>query len=141
MSTRRPITFDLLSRARELRDEGMKWSRISARLGVSEDALRRRCDQRYAEHRNSRVRAWRSSGGKLVAVTFDPPPAPQDTRNLTARVMGDPLPGRSALDKKRNFARAIGPLGQASGQKRLVLREPSHAALSETAHKNVEAAF
>lgn len=26
---------------------------------------------------------------------------PRDTRNLTARVFGDPLPGRSALDMRR----------------------------------------
>lgn len=29
---------------------------------------------------------------------------PADTRDLTARLMGDPLPGRSALDKKREAA-------------------------------------
>ena len=27
---------------------------------------------------------------------------PPDTRGLTARICGDPLPGRSALDKRRN---------------------------------------
>lgn len=28
-------------------------------------------------------------------------PPPRDTRSLTARVLGDPLPGRSALDWRR----------------------------------------
>jgi hypothetical protein len=27
---------------------------------------------------------------------------PRDTRNITQRAFGDPIPGRSALDQKRN---------------------------------------
>ena len=33
---------------------------------------------------------------------------PEDTRDLTAVVMGDPLPGRSALDKRGPFISALG---------------------------------
>ena len=33
---------------------------------------------------------------------------PPDTRGLTARICGDPLPGRSALDKRRNGLEEIG---------------------------------
>lgn len=33
---------------------------------------------------------------------------PRDTRDLTARIMGDPVPGRSALDRKSN--RQVSPL-------------------------------
>lgn len=34
------------------------------------------------------------------------PPVPRDTRTLTARIFGDPLPGRSALDQKREQEQA-----------------------------------
>jgi hypothetical protein len=54
-----------------------------------------------------------------------------DTRSVTARMMGDPLPGRSALDqKKRTFGKVV---GQAGGEKRLILRLKNDGALSETA--------
>lgn len=33
---------------------------------------------------------------------------PSDTRGLTARICGDPIPGRSALDRRRNGLVEIG---------------------------------
>lgn len=38
--------------------------------------------------------------GTPRTVSYEPIPAPNDTRDLTARIFGDPLPGRSALDMR-----------------------------------------
>lgn len=99
---RAEVPPEKIARAKELRADGMKWSRISARLGIAEDRLRRLSDERYGERRNARVRAWRRrTGGKLVPVVSDAIPfVPDDTRSLTSRIFGDPLPGRSALDQR-----------------------------------------
>lgn len=43
----------------------------------------------YAEHRSKAKR----DGERLLKTI------PEDTRDLTARLMGDPLPGRRAIDK------------------------------------------
>jgi hypothetical protein len=94
----------------------MSWESVAKRLSVSVEVLRRAIDPGFAEKRNASVRArrarysreptgkvhqpgWHTSaaekrdGERLLKLV------PPDTRDLTARVFGDPLPGRSALDK------------------------------------------
>lgn len=36
-----------------------------------------------------------------------PPPVPDDTRDVTGRIFGDPMPGRSALDAMRRQGRQL----------------------------------
>jgi hypothetical protein len=106
------FTSQVLRRALELKDEGMNWSRIAARLGVSDEGLRRRLIPGWASRRQQLIRDARyaRSLGKAPNTPKHIPDAevlavlrtiPSDTRRPIERLMGDPLPGRSALDKKR----------------------------------------
>lgn len=52
---------------------------------------RRRAGITHMEKNTAAERDWRSH---LQTI-------PRDTRDLTGRIMGDPLPGRSALDQAR----------------------------------------
>ena len=106
------FTSQVLQRALELKDEGMSWSRISARLGVSDEGLKRRLVPGYATRRQQMIREAREyrALGRSPNKPRHVPEAealavlrsiPVDTRGFTARVMGDPMPGRSALDRKK----------------------------------------
>jgi hypothetical protein len=104
---------ETVARAKALRDEGVKWETIAKKLGVGADGLRRRLDPAYRAKRNQQnavVRTQRSLGLRNMYRTAHLPAdemarilatVPVDTRGRMARVMGDPLPGRSALDQKR----------------------------------------
>lgn len=100
---------------------GVKWPAISAATGLSSDAIRRQLDPGYAKHRNAgkaesraaarKARTARSGGEHVTHYVSKIPPAeaeralrsiPADTRTRSARLLGDPLPGRSALDRKNN---------------------------------------
>lgn len=119
-------TPKVVSRARELIDQGMKWSRVAARLGVTENGLRRRLDARFSDVRTQGRRSarglvapagesrLRESEAEEIIATIPP-----DTRNMTARAFGDPLPGRSALDQeKRNSAHLRGEPQSSASQKK-----------------------
>jgi hypothetical protein len=96
-----------LSRAREMRAAGMSWGRIGARLGCADETIRNRLDPDYRALRASRYRGdvptYHVAGergigrdeAERVIATVQP-----DTRSRFARFMGDPLPGRSALDRR-----------------------------------------
>ena len=82
--------------ARELRRlSGLPWAQIAERLGTTPNTVRRALDPEYVE----RMRAYERNRDRS-----DRRPArhaiPADTRTLTARLFGDPLPGRSALDRR-----------------------------------------
>lgn len=111
------IPDEVVERARALRAGGMSWMRIAALLGVGDDGLRRRLVPGYAERRAAAKRAAyaaRSRGEKkrvqvnrVPSTGVTPDEAwralasiPADTRDLTARLFGDPLPGRRALDHR-----------------------------------------
>lgn len=110
------FTSQVLKRALELKEQGMTWSRISARLGVSDEGLKRRLVPGFATRRQALIRQARydralgkSSDGarhipeaEVLAVLRT---VPSDTRRPIARLMGDPLPGRSALDRLRDGER------------------------------------
>jgi hypothetical protein len=98
------LSPEVIRRARELRTAGTAWAEIGARLGYSENTIRTRIDPdfnwpnkatgsflyiREGETRVSKADAERA----LRAI-------PIDTRTRVARFMGDPIPGRSALDRK-----------------------------------------
>lgn len=108
---------------------GTKWATISKATGLSVDRIRRRLDPGYAERRNDGIRAARRRREGLIprasvstirhatGVRLDPKEiaaalatVPPDTRDHTARLMGDPLPGRSALERRHpNPIRRNGP--------------------------------
>jgi hypothetical protein len=101
---------ELLQKAQGLRAAGMKWETIANRLNVGSDGLKRRLDPEYRERRNQQMREANERRDPLHNFASRVPMAevyrlldtvPADTRGFTARACGDPLPGRSALDKYR----------------------------------------
>lgn len=91
---------------RELRRQGMSWKDIGHQIGCSGTTARCLVDQDYAEMRRNDINYRRRHGPspnsrRSVRVVDDKnlPKVPEDTRTLTGRVFGDPLPGRSAYDK------------------------------------------
>ncbi len=96
---------------------------VALASGVPYDALRRALEPGYAERRRAVVNARRKgldasgrtkSDGSPAHIT-EPKPRdadvaarlaeiPEDDRGLTARLCGDPLRGRSALDKRAGVA-------------------------------------
>lgn len=65
---------EILDRARELKAEGKSWGAIGREVGVDRDVIRWRIDPDYVASRKANPES--------------------------ARAMGDPLPGRSALDRR-----------------------------------------
>lgn len=100
------FTDEQLQLARELRAAGMGWGSIGRRLGCGEDTIHERIDPGFRE----RPRGQRNSGPRTFIPVERRPPKPEvmralasvprDTRSRVARWMGDPLPGRSALDQR-----------------------------------------
>jgi response regulator RpfG family c-di-GMP phosphodiesterase len=91
-----PLTSDEIHTARLLRREGKTFGQIARRLGHSRESIRDVCKglARIVIH-----------DVKAVAIP-DHVLAERDQRlarqprDLTAAIVGDPLPGRSALDRK-----------------------------------------
>jgi len=105
-----------VERVLALRAEGKKWEAIGREIGTSADRARRAVDPSWAEHRRDQVNANRNTlgyGGSAFVHLPDMTVAakrraeemlqrvPRDTRDLTARLLGDPLPGRSAFDRRK----------------------------------------
>jgi hypothetical protein len=97
-------------RMRELRNAGMTYAQIGQILSTTRASvyywLNPNSQQRKREYNKARSAAVRT---KVKATRRVPKPSseqlpPPDTRALVARIMGDPLPGRSALDMKRDEA-------------------------------------
>lgn len=103
-----------------LRREGMSWNAVAKSVGAATETVRRWLDpefrrqriafdrERYRERqakqqRERRSDFWHRSEPKPLT---EPECAarlreiPRDTRDVTARLCGDPLPGRSALDQR-----------------------------------------
>lgn len=114
----REVTDAEWDAAKQMRAAGKKWRAISRALDIGVERLRRALDPDYAEKRN---RSWMKRratikerdaadpiGGAAVYCGGLTPEeveralasVPFDTRNLTQRICGDPLPGRSALDHR-----------------------------------------
>lgn len=95
------MTIDI-ERAKRLRASGMGYDEITATLGTTLHQVRKIFDQAYAI-RNVKWKyvdadfmgaAARADAERLLAEV------PPDTRGLTERLMGDPIPGRRAIDLK-----------------------------------------
>lgn len=82
-----PEEFDELKR---LRASGMMWEEVDAALGRTKGNSRSKFEN---ERSKDRVRS-------RVAETASRGAAPSYHQSLTAELMGDPLPGRSALDRR-----------------------------------------
>lgn len=85
--------------------EGKTESAIMAIAGVSNSVVLRIRDRLVAEGRVERKASGSGSSAAFkIAVRHQAErlmeDVPADTRNLTQRIMGDPLPGRSALDRR-----------------------------------------
>jgi hypothetical protein len=107
------IDFDK-TLARQLRKGGATWAMIAKRCGVSTEVVQRAIDPGYAERRSAGIRAAKQlrCGSLHVEPSSRMSPAdkleaermlaelPPDTRGLTAKICGDPIRGRSALDRK-----------------------------------------
>jgi hypothetical protein len=105
---RLPIPPETLKRAAAMRDNGMSWGKIARAIGIGEERFRRLLDPGFSERRAAMIRKARETRGfrgePRVRVSPEEAKAalssiPSDTRSFTAKAMGDPLPGRSALDK------------------------------------------
>lgn len=105
------VVKDLIDRAKQMRDEGKSIGGIARELDIGYEWLRRRLDPGYAERSTAKWRAcyakesftkvttkWRPRNDEIAQRLAEIPP---DTRDFTARQFGDPLPGRSALDRRR----------------------------------------
>ena len=80
----------VLAEAQKLQDEGLGLAEIAKQLGVRFAWLRRNMPSSY--------RAEPLSAAKIKAYRAS---LPHDERDAGARILGDPPPGRSALDKRR----------------------------------------
>lgn len=100
------IPGDVLATVRKMREAGIAWKRIAARTGVGEYRLKAALIPGWREKRRDQMREWRGRAApakpREVEASIRLPPLPQDNRDLTARLMGDPLPGRSALDRRQS---------------------------------------
>lgn len=108
------LTEDQIAAASKLRATGMGFDKIAKALGLSRFALecelipgRRQAQvERTRGYRSGEIRRVEKAG---VAVAPDSVLAEREARlakshsDLTAELMGDPLPGRSALDTLDTF--------------------------------------
>ena len=103
-----------IQRAVALRAQGLAHKEISAKLGVSTTTvsdwlLRHEGKSTRYQKREEAARAVRENHKtdypavlrKQADETLATYQMPKDTRDITGRFCGDPLPGRSALDKMR----------------------------------------
>ena len=104
-------SIEQINEAKSMRKAGVKLKTIARHYGVAPTTLKCKIDLEYAERRKERNNANRriygpGSGIKDMDRTISEDVAarlaeiPRDTRDLTARLMGDPLPGRRAIDRR-----------------------------------------
>lgn len=113
-----------IAEARRLRSEGMTWVALSRRFGCARDTVKRALDPTFRQHRAEGIKAAKENRKQGVEMPRGRPAnfvisegtavardaarlmalVPKDTRPLTARLFGDPLPGRSALDQRKASA-------------------------------------
>lgn len=120
-----PITKEQVDHARELLAEGHSIREVGRRVGASHSGIYRRLNPEHRLQTNERaVSAYHASTGATADVDRARNQIPEHVseerkraasggRSLTAEILGDPLPGRSALDKQRmNFAAKLVPDGE-----------------------------
>lgn len=97
------IPESALDQARKMLACGTSWKDVAAHFGLSAETLRRRLDPAYDLF--MREKYERRSYGRVDTAHRPPRPMtdaalkaykaliPPDTRSLTARLLGDPIPG------------------------------------------------
>ena len=113
------LTPEQIEEASRLADAGWTYARIGERFGCAYGTIRLVLDADYAVNRRigaretrqrrykPEKRASKTARENATAVSVKEDAAarlaeiPSDTRSLTARLAGDPLPGRSALDRRQ----------------------------------------
>lgn len=110
-----------IARARRLHEAGTTFENIGLRLGCAATTVRRALDpeiarqKRLARHQPGAEVKFSAQTEVIISerATFALDAAarlaeiPKDDRGLTARVFGDPLPGRSAFDRLMAAARQM----------------------------------
>ena len=108
MSSNR-LTDQQIATAKRLRALGWSYARIAANIGCHPESLRRHCAEGFKEKPSRRAERaptpFRRSFATQHSATREAIEArlaeiPEDARDLTGRICGDPLPGRSALDRR-----------------------------------------
>lgn len=117
------LASDQVREARKMRDQGLPWTAIVAKLGVHKETIQRAVVAGFRDNINQRLRAAyrvRANGGippEMYArrthkapkdSKFEPPPqviaesiaARSHPLTINQSMFGDPLPGRSALDRR-----------------------------------------
>jgi hypothetical protein len=103
-----------VEKARALKAQGWGYTRIGELLGTTGQTVKTRLEPDYEELRKQRTneirRSHRGYSIKDVVLSERRVPEeilaarlaeiPQDTRTQGQRLLGDPLPGRSALDRR-----------------------------------------
>lgn len=114
------LTQEQIEEARQLRARNWTFQRIGEHLGCAFHTVKRVLDPDYAVKRRIQVREARDKrepkgyvpsrktareNATAVSVKEDAAArlaeVPKDDRSLTARMFGDPLKGRSALDRRQ----------------------------------------
>lgn len=125
-----PLTVDELELAKKLRREGETWAAIGRTLGKRDNTVRAAVSVEFREHRAMLAAAWsrrrrtrpdsmgdigvgpecpRPHNGEPPERLHIPPEVLEDRDrrreldpiSITAALLGDPLPGRSALDQRK----------------------------------------
>ncbi len=134
---RRPnITPEQVEQMRELREKGkLSYTQIAEQIGVHKTAvyywLNPKKQAKKKDYNVERNKDLRPLGP--TKVVKQPPVLPSalpppDTRSLTGRLLGDPIPGRSALDRKlkeKDFATDTTKTGDPFRPAATVNNEPS----------------
>lgn len=110
------MTEDQIALGQRMLASGSTWKEVVRTTGCSIHHVKKALDPEYQERRREKdrrryrqIHAQKTAEAGHRAATAIPPSEarralasiPRDTRNLTARVLGDPLPGRSALEQGR----------------------------------------
>ena len=105
---------------RLMREKGVSFAEIGRLLGCDPETIKARIDPRFAELKRENTRRRRAAERREPVATGKPvvhivpkwarpseaeiraarERIPEDTRDLTGRLFGDPLPGRSALAQR-----------------------------------------
>lgn len=117
------FTDEEIERIRAMRAEGIAWEKIAREFHTTHNTVRRYADPMYQENRlkweANRRRAQKekaaripkvSAGRPMLRMREPPPPGVMEARDrlfaqpqsLSQMLLGDPLTGRSALDRRNN---------------------------------------
>lgn len=92
----RAVKSDKIAKIAELRRAGVPKEHVAKQLRCSRSTVER-YELGYDSFFKSGPKTNELSAAELLARLAEIPP---DTRSLTGRILGDPLPGRSALDRR-----------------------------------------